>query len=116
MSVSDSNTNNFPLWVFLYMYQKANHECYIEYMRGAKALANWLGELDFPSYEEKELNSIPSLLQGYESNQLARILYETYFQKEEFKAPNTEILHLLENTITLCIIDNIKSSLESSIQ
>lgn len=66
---------SFPLSLYLTIYTKANHECYINYMEGAKALKVWLGKIELPAERYPEiLNTnfkVPSLLTGgYEGNEL----------------------------------------------
>lgn len=67
-----------PLSLFLTIYSKANHECYINHMEGARALKEWLGQIDLPIERYPEiLNTnfyVPRLLAGYESQQIAIVL------------------------------------------
>lgn len=67
-----------PLSLYLTIYTKASHECYINYMEGAKVLADWLGKIELPVERYPEiLNtnfSVPRLLYGYEQQELAKIL------------------------------------------
>ena len=102
-----------PFHVFLEIYNKANHECYIEYMRGAKALYKWLAFTDhagieFPpvSFDSKNKHRIkvPSALQGYESQELAKIVLENSFPQDRH---NIELLNLIHDMITLTYIDII---------
>lgn len=53
-----------PLWVFLYIYLKARKECIINYMEGAKALAEFLTPIEIPYNKEIELTYIPLLFRG----------------------------------------------------
>ena len=65
-----------PLRTFLFLYTKANTECYEEYMEGAKALYKYLAPLYFP-YIPAIYNidcPVPSLLRGYESLELAKVI------------------------------------------
>lgn len=85
-----------PLSLFLVIYSKASHECYIDYMHGAKALLAWLtvGDMDLDYQEDKypQINDtsfkVPVLLRGYASNELATFLepYEKYTSSEEYFA------------------------------
>ena len=53
---SEGDKKPFPLSTFLILYHKANHECYIDYMEGAKALHSWLtneGKLPLDLEEDK---------------------------------------------------------------
>ena len=98
-----------PFHVFLEIYNKANHECYIEYMRGAKALYKWLAFTDNAGIEFSPVsfdskNKIPSALQGYESQELAKIVLENSFPQERH---NIELLNLIHDMITLTYIDII---------
>lgn len=55
------------LTTYMHIYQKANHECYIDYMEGAVALAKYLAPirvLTAPS-------NVPSMLRSYELHKLA---------------------------------------------
>ena len=70
-----------PLWVFLHIYEKAHRECYINYMRGAVALHNYLTNnreipLEIPQYES--LLTIPRILGSYEVELLAKIILGLY--------------------------------------
>lgn len=38
----------FPLYALLTIYLKAEHECYVNYMEGFKALVSWLGPIEKP--------------------------------------------------------------------
>ena len=81
-----------PLSLFLSIYSKAEHECYINYMEGAKILAAWLGNITLPvdTYPEI-LNpnfSVPSLLYGYESQQLAAIISGDSYGKKYIQTHN----------------------------
>jgi len=60
-----------PLWVYLYIYTKADRECYLNYMEGAKALARWLGKIEVPA-DTSDIE-IPSLLCNYETQELEAI-------------------------------------------
>ncbi len=72
-----------PLWLFLTIYSKAQHECYINYNEGAKVLYSWLTSdgtipLDYQIDKYPEIANtsfkVPALLQGYESSELSKIL------------------------------------------
>ena len=102
------SNKKIPLWVFLHIYNKAQHECYIEYMRGAKELYKWLAftdtenpGIDFPSIPE-DLR-VPSALQGYESQALAQVIIQYSFpsMSKGNMETYTELLSTVENTITL---------------
>jgi len=72
-----------PLWVYLYFYTKSTHECYINYMDGAKCLYNYFTTngrfpLDFQEELYPEIGDtsfqVPTLLSGYSSSQLSGII------------------------------------------
>lgn len=68
---------SFPLWALLTIYVKAEHECYVDYMAGFKALVNWLG----PISDEPCNNLVKiDILSNYETQQMADIL--NYFEEE----------------------------------
>lgn len=83
-----------PLSLFLTIYCKANRECYMEYMRGAKALLAWLGEIDYPTDRYPEILNpnfrVPNLLRSYPLNELAKMLepYEKYNNMDEYYRAN----------------------------
>ena len=55
-----------PLWVFLHLYNKASHECYISYMEGAKLLADYLAPIEIPIYF-KDRPQLPDVLCSYKT-------------------------------------------------
>lgn len=104
--MSNNSNKSIPLWVFLYMYEKAEHECYIEYMRGAKALYRWLASEDgiaFPIVSVENIK-IPSSLQGYSSQELAKIILENSFSPEVI---NVELLCSIHDVITFSLITEV---------
>jgi hypothetical protein len=60
----------FPLPAFMSLYLSANRECYIEYMQGAKCLANYLAPLAIPL----STTTVPDMLRTYELAYLAKAL------------------------------------------
>lgn len=83
LAILRTNNTPIPLWVFLYIYSKAERECYTNYMAGAKILLAWLTDdgkipLDFQEKKYPEIGNknfkVPSLLRGYESLELSKIL------------------------------------------
>lgn len=56
-----------PLSTFLYIYAHAHHECYINYMEGAKALAKYLAPI---AIEETDI-IVPDILSSYDLHQVA---------------------------------------------
>ena len=67
-----------PLWVYLEIVNKANTECYINYMQGARDLFNWLAPIDFqlalyPEALDPAVKT-PELLGSYYMNELVKIL------------------------------------------
>lgn len=75
---SDS-TATTPLWYLLHLYNKAEKQCYINYMEGAEILVNWLSPIDFqweryplalsPSFQ------VPAFLWSYSLSELCRLLH-----------------------------------------
>lgn len=66
-----------PLSTFLLLYSKSQHDCYIEYMEGARALYAFLSPVEYPEEYLRAIDenyTVPSLLKGYESSQLATIV------------------------------------------
>jgi len=61
-----------PLWVFLYIYHKAQYNCYIEGMAGARDLAKYLAPITIPA--EYDTLATPHLLVNYETQELAKVL------------------------------------------
>lgn len=73
-----SELHNTPthIFVLLEIYNKAYHECYIDYMEGFSLLTDWLcptsKELSIPFM--RKLPKAPRLSSGYDAVQVARIL------------------------------------------
>lgn len=72
-----------PLWVLLYLYSKAEHDCYIDYMAGARDLlyyltANGTVPLDLQEELYPEINDpefkVPGLLLSYPSDRLSGMI------------------------------------------
>ncbi|RLB63942.1 MAG: hypothetical protein DRH08_10410, partial [Deltaproteobacteria bacterium] len=61
-----------PLATFLYIYSHAQHDCFIDYMEGAKLLAVWLDKLVITKQESVQ---VPAMLRTYELVQLAKIIH-----------------------------------------
>ena len=59
-----------PLASYIYIYQHAEHLCYIEYMDGASALAKYLAPIDIVP----GTTTVPRLLRTYDLWQLAKAL------------------------------------------
>lgn len=59
-----------PLATFLCIYTHAHHECYINYIEGAKALARYLAPIDIQIVN----SAIPDMLASYELQELAKVL------------------------------------------
>lgn len=79
---SELSATSTTLATFLTIYTKSNPECYLNYMEGAKTLLAYLApfgtpldyELDkYPEASSLEFK-VPSLLIGYESRELAKLL------------------------------------------
>ena len=84
-----------PLWVYLYLYTKADRECYLNYMEGAKALARWLGKIEMP---HPILRSIPKTFYNYETFELAKIVNPTRLAQKQ---------HETEKKIVTCLIEEV---------
>ena len=70
-----------PLSTFLLLYIKARHTCYIDYMKGAKALHDWLTSnrkipLEWDICWDGD-RRVPTSLDSYELQQLAKIVVGT---------------------------------------
>lgn len=76
-TVSDNKTPT-PLWVYLYIYTRASGICYMNYMEGAKLLYKYLSPIELPIDKfaaiEDEHCPVPTLLSGYDSWELAKII------------------------------------------
>ena len=59
-----------PLATFLYIYNHASHEVYINYMEGARALAEFLAPIDVARIDI----TIPDILVSYDLQQIAIVL------------------------------------------
>ncbi len=66
------SSTSTPLWLFLYVYSKAQHLCYIDNMAGAKALYKYLSPIKLPENFSK--NILPELLYSYELQQIEQLL------------------------------------------
>lgn len=75
-SIKNSSVESepFPLWALLTIYEKANRECYIDYMKGFKLLLNWLSPIAYPNHIDSEYYAKSNVLGGYEVNELGNIL------------------------------------------
>ena len=67
-----------PLSLFLAIYTKSEHECYIDYMEGARCLHSWLTSngtipLDLGPDLDPEFK-VPRLLSSYEAQELTHII------------------------------------------
>jgi len=69
---SDDKTPT-PLSVFIHIYIKAEHECYINYMEGAIALADYLSPIAIPLMPDIIVHT-PRMLCSYELTELAQHL------------------------------------------
>jgi len=70
-------TNSSPLSLFLAIYNKAEHDCYIDYMEGAKALHSWLTLQGTVPLELGVIDlylKVPKLLTSYSLQELTKIL------------------------------------------
>ena len=69
-SVRSEETGTTSLKDFLHIYTASSHECYVDYMAGARALHKYLA----PVFVPYTGNSVPQLLMNYELTELAKIL------------------------------------------
>lgn len=75
-SPRSNSINPSPLSLYLAIYNKANRECYIDYMQGAKDLYNWLtsnGAVPLEIEEPSEFE-IPKLSSNYSLVEIVKIL------------------------------------------
>lgn len=90
-----------PLWVFLYIYLRARRECYIDYMEGAKALAEFLNPIKIPSNFESKFINLPPLYRGsYEVVELVKILSKDQFNLSEREYVEYAIYYTLTQQMT----------------
>lgn len=74
-SVKSKDKTPTPLWVFLYIYTQASHECYINYMEGAEKLHKYLAPIAMPTHTAVDENyAVPDILRTYEMTKLAELL------------------------------------------
>jgi hypothetical protein len=59
-----------PLAMYMTVYLQANRECYLDYMLGARALANYLQPINVPVVT----TTVPLMLRSYELHELAKAL------------------------------------------
>lgn len=74
VAAADEDKTPFPLWALLVIYEKANHECYINYMEGFKALVHWLSPIAYPNHRDSDYYAASNILRSYESKEISRIL------------------------------------------
>ena len=60
------------LWLVLTIYHKASHICYINQMRGFKALVSYLAPIETPKY--RTILITPPILHSYELQEVSRYL------------------------------------------
>ena len=58
------------LATYMCLYEKSQHECYIDYLEGAEALAAYLRPIEVPVMSP----TAPRMLRSYEMYELAKIL------------------------------------------
>lgn len=78
---------------FLHIYVKAEHECYVDYMRGAQELYNYLSPILIPTKQYPAIDTgieLPDLLMSYELTELAKILTEYKTPKDLLKVRRME--------------------------
>ncbi len=85
------------LATFLYIYTHASHECYIDYMAGARVLASYLAPIDLCMDTHLDMDRvsliIPDLLVSYELMELAKVL------QPHTTAPHNISTHQIEYAI-----------------
>jgi len=92
-----------PVWLPLYLYCKAERECYINHMEGFKALVSWLIKDSFICYDlEKpgEPVEIPPLFYGYTFQEVSKHLIipvdNLYIEMLENVIPRLELAKRLQ--------------------
>ena len=75
MSIKDKETEHtlFPMRALLMIYEKANYQCYIDYMEGFKLLSAWLSPIAYPSSINIDYYK-SNIMYGYEVQEIAKIL------------------------------------------
>jgi len=73
-ATKEARVIEFPLWALLVIYEKANHACYIDYMKGYRALASWLSPIVASPDTDQSYKYKLDCIQGYESGELAKYL------------------------------------------
>lgn len=102
-NTSSRSDNNTPtqLATLLLLFTKAERECYIHYMEGAKALVDWLRPIAIPDIGDYK---IPMVLHSYTNGQLARLI-----APEQYGESLDDYLFRLgkvEDAITYTVIHN----------
>tara|TARA_R110000851_G_scaffold141654_1_gene279633 strand:- start:63 stop:455 length:393 start_codon:yes stop_codon:yes gene_type:complete len=70
---SATSSKSFTLKDYVYLYNKAGYECYIDYMEGAKALYSFMSPVKIPE-TTYNITISPKLLDLYAIGQLAKIV------------------------------------------
>lgn len=81
LSPISDDTTPATLAMFLAIYLKSKHECYIDYMEGASMLHRWLtsdGAVPFDTCREPLVGNVPSLCMSYDMVKLAEIVGITF--------------------------------------
>ena len=94
---SDDKTPT-PLWVLLYIYNTCNHECYTDYMEGAKILVNYLSPIEMPVLPLTS-TPLPRILINYELTELAQLLVPKAFASLDLKAVRLAELAIIQETL-----------------
>ena len=82
-----------PLSTYLYIYNHAQHEAYIDYMAGAKALVEYLTPIAIPKINIE----IPDILVSYDLQQLAKVLQpHTVIPLDTYQIENAIYEHLTQ--------------------
>lgn len=95
---SDDKTPT-PLSAFLRIYLKAEHECYIDYMRGARLLADYLSPIEIPA--TTPFPHVPQLFRTYDIAELAAHLATDRNDLAEVRA--------IENAMIITYVESVRT-------
>ncbi|PHQ81753.1 MAG: hypothetical protein COB66_01390 [Coxiella sp. (in: Bacteria)] len=104
LSTEDHSRHPTPLATFLLIYTKAEKECYIDYMEGARRLVKFLSPISIPCYPESY--RVPALLSGYSTYEVAKILLPGNPAVEGIQSYLTR-LEVVERAICFCMIEEV---------
>lgn len=73
---SELESTPTPFSIFLSIYNKAGHDCFINYMEGAKAVYKWLSPIDIPDIPNHLLpKNIPGIVCNYTVEKISHLFY-----------------------------------------